>query len=326
MIVRAATLALALSMAVTGPPADAAPSCTVESATNQLVADGITRRAESAKVTLPMLSELKGLGDKATDPHKAIGDQLSPRDAARFATISNQYAGIRLSELVESAYDRDASVVQTMWQTAWKTYTDPSAIPAKNDVAGSLMIVMRAIFPQPELQPRQVLPGQCSVADALALAEDQAVKRAEAFDGATLQRDTAILDELRAKYGVAQGSPLDPSKMTPEDTQTWDRISVELTPAFRELQLARDLQNIRDWWAMANVVHETRREDIRTYGADIQNLGKTMEPMIAGFDDRKGAMLGLWRKVDDKVESHAMRDMEIVAGAIRSQTKPTQRR
>ena len=323
-----AILILAFGAAFIPRAAVAARSCTVGMATGQTEIDEIRWSGAQAQVENQMLGELKKIAEIAKNAHEPIGDQLSPRDAARFATITSRLAVMRESELVESAYARDASVVEKMWETAWSTYANPSSLPAKNDLSDSLTLLLRLMFPSPKYTLRPILPGHCSVDDALVRAEDTAVRRMNGFVP-VLERDQATMDALRAKYGVSQGEPLDKSKMTPEDIHIVDRIMVELTPGFQERTLAVDLQNIRDWWAMASLVHKTRLEDIQTYGGDPRYLGKTMQPMLAKFDPRQRAMLGLWRKVNEKIKSEAEKEIEAiarVAHTVQPETMQSQRR
>lgn len=300
--------------------ADAVPSCTVEGAVTRIEVDEMNRAAASATSMQPMLLELHQIAAKATDPLKPLVDQLSPRDAARFATISSQIEGLMVTDFVESAHARDASVVEQMWTAAWSNYLDPSALPAKANFAGDLTFVLRVLFPDPKLKYRPVQSGHCSVTDALALAEETAVRHFNQF-GKLVRRDQAEISALRAKYGAVGGRPLDKSKMTPEDVHNLEEIEVELSPVIRDSMLTRDLQNIRDWWAMSNLVYRTRREAILTYGPHIRDLGKTIQPLRAGFDRRHRIMLRLWNKVDEKIKSDAVQNMEIMSKVMHSVRK-----
>ncbi len=62
--------------------------------------------------------------------------------------------------------------------------------------------------------------------------------------------------------------------MDAEDVQTLQRVIPEMQPAFREQQLAGDLENIRGWWSVAELVYQIRREDLETYGANAASIGR----------------------------------------------------
>ncbi len=77
---------------------------------------------------------------------------------------------------------------------------------------------------------------------------------------------------------------------------------------------------------MANLVYETRKEDIATYGPDMKALGNTIESQQSSWDDRTKIMLWLWDKVNEKVPSDDMKmlnAMSPVIDAVNKMTPPT---
>src|SRR4051812_39159279 len=112
------TLALAIAPQLTG----AAQVCTVESATNQIQITEIEREGRSAHVRIQIIKELEAINRKATDARRPLSDQLAPRDAARFAELSQRMQSLQLASYVESARSRDAGIVQQMFAAARKFY------------------------------------------------------------------------------------------------------------------------------------------------------------------------------------------------------------
>lgn len=276
----------------------ASPPCTVEQATNQIEADDIQRHGRAAQVTIPMLDELKAIVAKAPDPHRAIGDQLAPRDAARFAEISQRMQQMRLSAYVESAHARDANVAEQMLVAARKSYADVAYMPSDNDVPGSILVVMRVVLP--EQMPRLPPTGaSCTVELAISGQEQAGLRRIHALT-TMLHRDGLVVRRLRARYGVDQDGKLDPSKMDPEDARTLETLQVEMQPAFRERTLSLDLQHIRAWWAAADLVYRTRMEDVATY-ASAEHIGDTLQQQANGLSREQRVLIGLWQKVDERV-------------------------
>jgi hypothetical protein len=285
------------------------PQCTVETAFGQIQLNGTERRARSAAVALPVLMELQQIISKATDPTKPVIDQLSTRDAARHATIISQFSAMQVSEFVESAYERDASVMEKMWDAAWKSYNDPIWNPPTEDIAGSLVFLLRSISPQPLLTEFQPQPNQCTIEEAIVVDEKASLDRIASLVP-MMDRYVATMYQLREKYKIQEGTPFDFSKVLPSDMHTLQQMNAEAGPVRRERTLAFDLQNMRDWWGAATLQHQTRREDITTYGPDSHNLDTTIRRMFPKLDERSRAMLALWSRIDKQVKSQAVIDMQ----------------
>ncbi len=275
-------------------------ACTLEDATNQIVADDIERRGRSATVERPLIEEMRAIGMKATVPNRAIGDQLTPRDAARFAEVSERFKEMQLSAFVESGHSRDADVAQRMFEMAWKTYSDPKYSPPSNDRVGGVLVIMRALFPT--YQPwKPSSDSSCTVDTALAGDEAQGLQRFQDLQP-VMNHNLPLLQQLRRRYGIADDGTFDSNKMQPDDYRAAQAILVSLQPSISEKNLLLDLQHIRAWWSVASLVYTTRKEDVATY-ASFEHLGDTLTPQIKAMPQAQQALLGLWQMVDNKVPS-----------------------
>ncbi len=289
-------------------------TCTVEAATFEIYGHVVDIEGRSASAMMPLIDELRALTAKAKDPSRSVGAQLSVHDSQRFMEIADQIKSVRLSNFIESGHSRDAIVVQQMFKAAWALYSNPSAFPADTDLPGNFLMVMRVAFPNVEAQAVATSFPACTVESALAIAEADAETRA--INNPAIARDFPIVQQLKAKYGIGPSGVFDPTRLTPEDTRTLRRIQLAMQVAIQEEGLAKDIQNILDWWRMANLVYETRKEDVATYGPDIRVLGNTIEAQQNTFDDRNKAMLGLWAKVNEKIPSDEMKLLNAMAPAI----------
>lgn len=320
MKVRAFLGTLAIAAVLTfGALAQSQPKpCTVESTTSEIFGHVVEIEGRSAKAMMPLLTELQTLTEKAKDPKKPIGAQLSVHDSQRFTEIADQMKSVRLSNFVESAHSRDAIFVEQMFQTAWTLYNSPGAAPPSTDVPGAFLVTMRLLFPS--VEPDSVMtPSSCTVESALTAAEVDAETRA--INDPAIARDFPVMQQLQAKYGVAPGGAFDPSKVTPDDSRVLHRIALSMQVAVQEQHLAQDIKNILDWWRMANLVYETRKEDIATYGPDMRALGNTIESQQGSFDDRTKIMLGLWGKVNERVPSDDVKMLNAMSPAIDAANK-----
>ncbi|MBB2158561.1 hypothetical protein HLH33_20215 [Gluconacetobacter diazotrophicus] len=127
----------------------------------------------------------------------------------------------------------------------------------------------------------QTRPAGCSVDDALAGALFDAQQRIDAFPSAILQASQATTNAIKAKYGS-----LDGSKMTPGDKEATEAALNAVAPALRTLAFEKDLQKLRDFWAIAQDVHNDRIMDVRENGADASAVGNTEEAEFSGRTSR----------------------------------------
>jgi len=220
---------------------------------------------------------------------------------------------MRIENLIESNYARDAQVVNKMYDYAWKMYTNPVTELAKDDLVGGAVLIMRYILPSNDLDFDGPTSEGCTIDNVLLTAERDAGTRA-ANDPA-IPRDGPIVAKLKEKYGVAGDAQLDASKMDPDDGRLLSRMTVEMRAAYQEYQLAKDVRNILDFWRIGTLVYETQKEDILTYGADPESIGKTIDEKIATMDDAKKKLLGLYYKITEKIPSEQTRMNQMLSGA-----------
>jgi hypothetical protein len=266
--------------------------CTVGTATDQVEVTVTEYEARAADAMKPMIAELEQLTKKATIPDKAIADQLTPREAGRFAEISQQIKGIRIAQFVESEHQRDALVVRQMFDAAQEFYVDslepspPSALPTDADkVPSAIVLVMRAVFPDVKPQYSALNSNDCTVENALKLAEFEAVKQFNVSDP-LLTRDLQLLEQIKAKYGIQTDQPVDATRLASEDVRVVQRIATEMRPVLRQGALTTDLQNILDWWRVAELVYTSRKEAYPVDSGGLHNgpderFGRYRRPMRA---------------------------------------------
>jgi hypothetical protein len=316
-IMRRYALSLSLLMVLSGAARAGEPACTIEQATDQLQLDAIQFEGRSAQASQPLLTELSQINGKATDSQKPLGDQLSSKDTARFSEITTQLQLMRLSAYVESGRGRDAAVVQQMFTAAWKSYLDPNYVPDQNDFPGLVVFLLRLLPPGSNSSPwRQPTGTACTVDFAIANQEQEGFHRINALKP-TIDRNKAVILQLRDRYGVGADGKLDTSKMPPEDARKLQIVQTEMAPGYKEASLSKDLEHIRAWWEIADMIYRTRKDDVATY-ASIEHIGDTLQAQSSGMNPEQLALIGLWQKIDEKVRSHEQREMEEMGDALRS--------
>jgi hypothetical protein len=249
------------------------------------------------------------INEKATDSKKSLGDQLDSKDTARFSELTTQLKLMRLSEYVESGHGRDAAVVHQMFTAAWKSYLDPNYVPDKNDFPGNVVFLLRLMLPGSNSSPwRQPTGTACTVDFAIANQEREGFQRVNAL-GPAIDRNKAVVQQLRARYGLGADGRFDTSKMSPEDVRKLQIVQTEMAPGYKEASLAKDLAHIRAWWEIADMIYQTRKEDVATY-ASVEHLGDTLQARSSDLNPVQLALIGLWQKIDENVRSDEQRMMD----------------
>jgi hypothetical protein len=311
---------LLLSLVSSAALARTNTECTLEIASGYVILDASQTQALSASASLPILEELKSIVSKGKKPGAPLRDQLNARDLARFAEINTRLSSIRLSSYVESSRERDATVVQRMYDTAWKIYADPTFTPAADDFANATLYAMRIMIPKSDRNVGDTPLQGCSIEAALTADLQKSYSRINA-DTPSFERISSAMNALKASYGIAADGKFDRSKMKPGDLRELERFSTQLQPFFREADLVDDLQHILEWWQTANMIYSTRKQDIATYGASVEHMGKTLDAKLATAPDHMKLYVGLWNKVNEKVPSQAMKDNEILGGVAAEAAK-----
>jgi hypothetical protein len=300
-----------LALLSTAAVAETNAQCTMETATSSVMIDAAQKRGQFATAMSPILNELQKITYKATKPGIPIGDQLNAKDSARFAEVNTRLRTIRMSSYVESGLDRDARVVQTMYDTAWQIYGNPKFSPSEKDFAAILLYAIRVMFPDMSDKNSTSETG-CSIETVLTSEIDKAAGRINR-SGQLISSLTPTLDMLRRKYGVAPQAQFDETKMKPEDARELHRVLTQLQPASRDRELIENMQHILEWWRTAKLIYEARRDDIRIYGGSVDDMGKTLDEKLASAPERTKKFVYLWNTTNEKIPSEAAKESELIA-------------
>jgi hypothetical protein len=109
-----------------------------------------------------------------------------------------------------------------------------------------------------------------------------------------------------------------------EDVRVVQRIATEIRPVLRQGALTTDLQNILDWWRVAELVYTSRKDDIATYGSAMDKLGTTMEAK-QGVDERTKILISVWGKINETVPSSEQKWLAAMSPIVNNLPHPTQK-
>jgi len=306
------------ALLVTAAASKAQQSCSVDSATGSVALQMDTESAQVAGVEQQILIEMDKIQDtipaRDRNSTKPLGQLLSPMNAGRYGELSEKLKVMRVGQLFGSYLSRDALFVDDMWKAAKASYVDSSKAPKDNDVPGTTLFIMRALFPNPQPTNAQA-PSTCSIDTALVIEENQALQR---WSSASKQQDaaTATVNAMRSKYGQPTGA-LDPNKMNISDLDTLQKLRANVfEPLIRETLYISDLENIRAWYAAAQVVYAAHRDALATYGADADRINKAFATKISLLPDKSKKLEALWERIDGLVPSDAAKGNQILQDTI----------
>ncbi len=171
---------------------DTGRPCTIEAAVSQVLQYDLDFEARASQEALANLDELKRINAKAKNQNIPLSKQLSARDASRFTELSNRLKSIQISDLVESDHSRDATIVRKMYDAAWKSYQDEKYTPNGEDFAGNLVVSLRVLFHNVDVESNWNWSNNCSVDDALHVTLADAFKRMASYDPIVAQNQTIL--------------------------------------------------------------------------------------------------------------------------------------
>lgn len=301
------------AVAIVIPSVARAAICSVGEATGRIEVADLELEARVAtsdnKIMLQEKALLDSLPQRGDIP---VGKLMNASQAELFGRLNAQHMAFYLEDLIESGLARDAEAVDTMFEAAHAASTDRPAPTASNKAPLQLYAFLRFVAqPKVTAEVPAVRPTGCSVDDALAAGIYDAEARLKAFPIALLQASQQTTDAIKVRYGS-----LDAPNMSPADREAVAMARNAVQPAFNDSNLENDLQNIRDWWSIAEQVHDDRLADIRENGADPKVIGTTEEVDFPRKTPRQQMLFRSWDALNAKMPSRHETQMEASAKLI----------
>ncbi|MFT9095209.1 MAG: hypothetical protein ABF459_08735 [Gluconobacter cerinus] len=295
-------------LSATLPSVSWAASCSVREAANNVEIADAKHSAHIAKSTIAlnekMLEIIKNI--PGNDGKTPIGKLMNPEQAERFGQLRNQMLAFDFDELIESELARDAEAIAIMYSAA-KAEQESTTRTASNEKAP--LVLYDAMRSDPSMKPNirvpQTPPMGCSLDDALAGDIFDAQQHIDAFPAAILQASQSTTSSLKRKYGS-----IDASKMSSDDKEAFEASLNAVAPALRNLTFERNLQNIRDFWAVAQEIHNNRIVDLRENGVNANVLGQTEEADFSKRTPRDQMLFQGWRWLNKKMPSDKERELK----------------
>ena len=80
------------------------------------------RVADLVPTNLPLLDKMKVLVEKAHDPKRAVGEQLSGKDNEEFGEIRSRLMAMQWRRLIESRYSKHLQLIEKMTESVDAKY------------------------------------------------------------------------------------------------------------------------------------------------------------------------------------------------------------
>jgi hypothetical protein len=288
--------------------------CTLPRVIDVLTLQSLNRTEPIHKNQIKTLEELKQLNSKATDDNKPIGEQLSIEDSEKFSSAAQRSKTMNMALLVESRFQRDLNVIQKLTVIA-DNYYRWNKLPDEN---GSDAIYVALLIAWRESMNPKGLDNNSDHCDL-----DYALYRIE-------QEPIGKLNSMSSKLNMGVAHVMEIYKKYPTKEMNYDILNDAdkkevasirdqiIAPSKHELMYIHDLENIRHFAKISELMSETYSKDILNSGGDIDSVGTTIKQMIKEGkltkEDEK--MLAAWQVVNEKIPSDVIKDFEKIKSIL----------
>ena len=301
-----------------------AEACTVELAVDQTYFASIQSDGDRAEQSLKVLNKLRVLTEKAKDPKKSVGEQLTVTEADEFSRLTQRQAAMMLQSLVESSHQRDLKVIKQTFDIANGLYVngrEPSEKDPRSYFFG-LLVVLRLVDQANERKDSVSTPtalSDCSIEVALHTVELESLERIGRMD---VNNDVSQLTAIQKRSPKSPDGAIDRGHMRYEDKAALERLERKLAPAFREQQFVSDLELLKGLARMAELKHQLQKKDAIDSGGDINAVGQSMDR--ERLEKRDQLLLAILKKIADDIPSEWSKNMQAVTRSADPAPAPSQ--
>jgi hypothetical protein len=281
--------------------------CTLQEVIGHLQFQSFERRAAIAEQTLPLLKTVEALNNKAKDPKKPIGEQLSIPDLEKFSRASQQMQTMQLTSLMESRRLRDLKAIERMailadqeyrWTQTPKDGTDDAAYHSAYQV---IKLVSK------NLELSEPKTKQCTLEFALHKQMLEPTVKLEPLLP-QLPAASSFVKSLNSKYKM---DPIDRKKLTASDRAKYDDLETNLFSVFRKnYEYMKDIESIKVLASALELMHQASMQDIAIGGGSFDVVGKTIQRNIQNkaYDESTQLAMGMWTKINERIPSQDVTD------------------
>ena len=280
--------------------------CTVPDVIGIRMYESDRRVADLVPTTMPLLNKMKALVEKAHDPKRSVGEQLSRKDNEEFGEIRSRLMALQWHRLIESRYAKHLELIEKMTESVDATYRwgrepDEKSPDFTADVTPA---ILQDISPIKTFNPPK--EDHCTLIWALHLQEHPSLA---ALNEPELQTAAGHVNQLRQKY---HADHLDRKALSPDDQQVFDEAQTTIVRMQREAAHAQQIEQIKMLTEAADVIYVASMKDFEQSAGDPNSSIDTIQQMKK--DGRLSAQMalriGVWSKLDEKYPSSEAVGME----------------
>lgn len=276
--------------------------CKLQNVAALLILQSIKREAVISTNLIKTLDELRNLSLKARDSKKPIGEQLSITDLAKFSKAFQQVQTMKMANLVESRYQRDLRLIQKLTEIAdnyyrWEKLPDENS---KDILYAAILFSWRNEMESKDFTRNT--SNKCTLDYSLYLIElEPAKKLSNIFP--VIKAGVERVNQIYAKYNVKEKTF---TILNEEDKKEVSSIrEAIIVPARNEDFYLTDLENIRHFAKISELIYQSYMKHILYSGGNIEIVISTIENLIksgeVNQEDEK--MLRYWQLINEKFPS-----------------------
>ena len=295
--------------------------CSLETITNDYRIYNITRQAEYATATLPLIQTIRQITEKAPNSNKPLIELLSKEDVSTFNQVNQRLQAILSQQYIDSGYIRNINVINSLVQIADKNYRFGTEVKegSTDSIYQILIYLFRNEIEKYIVLDSTVVPSQDKCSLDLALYKLQA-EGLDKLNSYSKDLDVAMgyLQSLLKKYSM---ETLDRGRVSKEELRHLDKaINETINPAKRVGQFVYDLGAIRLMATTSDLIYQSNKLDMETYGGDLDSIGKTIQSMTKAnkIDPKTAIAITIWRKIDELIPSEVTNQNKIMLEAIQN--------
>jgi hypothetical protein len=286
--------------------------CTVPEVVSIESYEANRRAADLAPAILPLIDKMKALANKAPDPKRSVGEQLSGKDNEEFGEIRSRMMTLQWHELIESRYEKHLELIETMTESVdtiyrWGRYPDAKDPNLMADVTPSALQQLEPIktFDAPKEE-------HCTLIWALHMQEQPSLV---ALNDPSLDAASNQTNQLSRKYHTDH---LDRSVMSRDDQQILDEVQTVITRMQREESHAEQIEQIKTMAEAADLIYQVSMKDFDRSGGDPDASIDTLQQMKKDgtLTTRMAQRIAAWSKLDEKYPSDQALGLQEAAKAM----------
>lgn len=274
-------------------------------------ADG---RADALYPTIrPLLLQMKALAEKASDPKRAIGDQLSAADSEQFGEVRSRLLALQWRALVEGNYSKHMELIEMMAEAVdtdyrWGREPDEKSPDFLVDVTPG---ALQQISPMKNIDtPKE---DHCTLIWALHLLEKPSLDALSQPN--EVRAAQGQFSQLEQKYHVER---LDRNALSTDDQRTFDAAQGTLVRLQREAKHVQQIEQIKTMVEAADIIYAASISDLEQSAGDPKSSINTLQQMKKDgrLSDEMAIRVGMWNKLDEKYPSMQATMMKETAKAM----------